>query len=112
MAEKNNRRENTFRTKALPETELLEEHPIIEEKKKEEKPKKETTKKSDKPSKGKEGQKNKVRKESDGRTQKIIGILFICLAMSAIMSGIARRFPFLSTVARSPVRNQPSCDST
>ena len=38
MAEKNNRKENTFRTKALPEAEQLEEQPLIEEKKKEEKP--------------------------------------------------------------------------
>ena len=81
MAEKNNRKENTFRTKALPEAEQLEEQPLIEEKKKEEKPKKDTTKKGDKPTKSKEPQKAKEKKENDGRIRKIIGILFICLAV-------------------------------
>ena len=43
MATGNNRKENTFKPKATPEAELLEEQPIItEETKKEEKPKKAT----------------------------------------------------------------------
>ena len=95
MAEKNNRRENTFRTKALPEAELLEEQPIIEEKKKEDKPKKET-KKGDKSSKSKEPQKAKEKKETDGRIRKIIGILFICLAVFLGIALISYLISFFS----------------
>ena len=80
MAEKNNRRENTFKTKGTTDIEPFEEQIIdTEENKKEEKPKK----KSDKSPKSKESkpQKNKVKQESDGRLSKIIGILFLCLAV-------------------------------
>ena len=80
MAEKNNRRENTFKTKGITDIEPFEEQVIDpEENKKEEKPKK----KSDKSPKNKEPkpQKNKVKQESDGRLSKIIGILFLCLAV-------------------------------
>ena len=78
MSDKNNRKENTFKKKAASEAELLEEQIIDTKEKKEEKPK---NKKSDKSSKGKETQKGKEKKESDGRVRKIIGILFICLAV-------------------------------
>ena len=96
MAEKNNRKENTFRTKALPEAEQLEEQPLIEEKKKEEKPKKDTTKKGDKPTKSKEPQKAKEKKETDGRIRKIIGILFICLAVFLGIALISYLISFFS----------------
>jgi len=62
----------------------LEEQPIItEETKKEGKPKKETPKKSEKTSKNKEAkpQKDIEVKENKGRIGKIIGILFLCLAV-------------------------------
>ena len=85
MATGNNRKENTFKKKATPEPELEEERGIVEEteEKKEEKPKKETKKKNEKTSKNKEQkpQKAKEKKESDGRVKKIIGILFVCLAV-------------------------------
>ena len=80
MAEKNNRRENTFKTKGATDIEPFEQQLIdTEENKKEEKPKK----KSDKSPKNKESkpQKNKVKQESDGRLSKLIGILFLCLAV-------------------------------
>ena len=83
MSDKNNRKENTFKKKAASDAESLEVQIIDTEEKKEEKPK---TKKSDKSPKGKEPQKGKTKKESDGRVRKIIGILFICLA---IFLGIA-----------------------
>ena len=95
MAAGNNRKENTFRTKALPEAEFLEEQPIIEEKKKEEKPKKET-KRGDKSSKSKEFPKNKAKKESDGRIRRIIGILFICLAVFLGIALISYLISFFS----------------
>ena len=85
MATGNNRKENTFKKKDIPEPELLEEREIVEEKveKKEGKSKKETSKKGEKNPKDKESkpQKNKVKQESDGRLSKIIGILFLCLAV-------------------------------
>ena len=62
----------------------MEEQPIItEETKKEGKPKKETSKKSEKTSKNKESkpQKDIEVKETKGRIGKIIGILFLCLAV-------------------------------
>ena len=80
----NNRKENTFRTETQPESELLEEKEILEEEpKKETKSKKESPKKNNKSSKGKEPkpQKTKEKQQHDGRIQKIIGILFICLAL-------------------------------
>ena len=80
MAEKNNRRENTFKTKGATDIEPFEQQLIdTEENKKEEKPKK----RNDKSPKNKESkpQKNKGKQESDGRLSKIIGILFLCLAV-------------------------------
>ena len=84
MTAGNNRKENTFKTNIPIEPEVLEEREIIaEEPKKEPKPKKESQKKNDKSTKGKEPkpQKNKDKQRSDGRIRKIIGILFICLAV-------------------------------
>ena len=92
MATGNNRKENTFKTKATPEAELSEEQPIITEEAKkgetikEEKPKKATPKKSEKTPKSKETQPKKditdhEGKDNAGRIGKIIGILFICLAV-------------------------------
>ena len=84
MATGNNRKENTFKQKASSETELLEVQPIItEEPKKEEKPKKETSKKNEKSPKGKDSkpQKTKEKQKSESRFSRIIGILFLCLAV-------------------------------
>ena len=84
MAAGNNRKENTFRPKASAEVSLVEVQPTItEEAKKEEKTKKEISKKSEKTSKRKDAkpQKDKEKKKSDGRLTKIIGILFLCLAV-------------------------------
>ena len=89
MATGNNRKENTFRPKASNEPELLEEQPIItEENKKEEKPKKENPKKSEKATKNKDSktQKANEKQKNGSRIGKIIGILFLCLA---IFLGIA-----------------------
>ena len=78
----NNRKENTFKKK-LPEPEPLEELPEIIDTPKEETQKKETPKKSDKTIKKKEPkpQKTNEKKTPEGRVKKIIGILFICLAV-------------------------------
>jgi S-DNA-T family DNA segregation ATPase FtsK/SpoIIIE len=84
MATGNNRKENTFKPKASAEAELLEEQPIItEETKKEEKPKKETSKKSEKSQKVKDSkpQKTKEKPKSESRFGRIVGILFLCLAV-------------------------------
>ena len=84
MATGNNRKENTFKQKASSETVLLEEQPIItEEPKKEEKQKKETSKKNEKSSKGKDSkpQKTKEKPKSESRFGRIVGILFLCLAV-------------------------------
>ena len=84
MATGNNRKENTFKQKASSETVLLEEQPIItEEPKKEEKPKKETSKKNEKSQKGKDSkpQKTKEKPKSESRFGRIVGILFLCLAV-------------------------------
>lgn len=89
MADKNNRKENTFKPKASVEAELLEEQPIItEEKKKEGKPKKENPQKSEKTPKNKDSktQKTNEKQKNGSRIGKIIGILFLCLA---IFLGIA-----------------------
>ena len=99
MATGNNRKENTFRTKTTNDVELLEEQPIItEETKKEEKPKKEPTKKTDKSPKSKEAKprKNKEKQESDGRVKRIIGILFICLAVFLFLALISYLVSFFS----------------
>ena len=84
MATGNNHKENTFKPKATPEAERLEEQIIdTEEPKKEVKSKKETTKKSEKSPKNKETkpQKTKEKEKSEGRIGKIVGILIICLAV-------------------------------
>ena len=94
MAAGNNRKENTFKQKALPEAELLEGlSNITEEKKKEEKPKK-----SDKTPKNKDSKpkKDKERKETDGRVTRIIGILFICLAVFLGLALISYLISFFS----------------
>ena len=85
MATGNNRKENTFRPKAQPETNPFEnqlvvpEEPIITE----EKVKKTTTKKSEKApkSKGTKPQKTEEKQNKENRLGRIIGILFICLAV-------------------------------
>ena len=85
MATGNNRKENTFRPKAQPETNPFEsqlvvpEEPIITE----EKVKKTTTKKSEKApkSKGSKPQKTEEKQNKENRLGRIIGILFICLAV-------------------------------
>jgi len=93
MAEKNNRRENTFRTKATPVEEPVEERVITTE----ERPKKESQKKGEK-AKKKESkpQKTKEKKESDGRITKIIGILFLCLAVFLAFAFISYLVSFFS----------------
>ena len=81
MATGNNRKENTFRPKVQAETDPIEsqlivtDEPIIEEKPKKEPQKKATKSKEAKP------QKNGKKQESDGRVKRIIGILFLCLAV-------------------------------
>ena len=85
MATGNNRKENTFRPKAQPESNPFEnqlvvpEEPIITE----EKVKKTTTKKSEKApkSKGSKPQKTEEKQNKENRLGRIIGILFICLAV-------------------------------
>ena len=85
MATGNNRKENTFRPKAQPETNPFEnqvaapEEPIITE----EKAKKTPTKKSDKTPKNKASkpQKTNEKQDKENRLGRIIGILFICLAV-------------------------------
>ena len=95
MATANNRKENIFKTKALPEAEPLEQQTIESEEKK---PKKESSKKSEKSPKGKDAkpQKAKEKKESDGRITKIIGILFICLAVFLGLALISYLVSFFS----------------
>ena len=95
MAEKNNRRENTFKTKGATDIEPFEQQLIdTEENKKEEKPKK----RNDKSPKNKESkpQKNKGKQESDGRLSKIIGILFLCLAVFLGIALISYMVSFFS----------------
>ncbi len=85
MATGNNRKENTFRPKAQPVSNPFEnqlvvpEEPIITE----EKVKKTTTKKSEKApkSKGSKPQKTEEKQNKENRLGRIIGILFICLAV-------------------------------
>ena len=84
MATGNNRKENTFRPKAQPENPfesqlVVPEEPIITE----EKVKKTTTKKSEKApkSKGSKPQKTDEKQNKENRLGRIIGILFICLAV-------------------------------
>ena len=98
MTAGNNRKENTFRQKSAPEPEYLEEKEIIaEEQIKEEKPKKETPKKVEKTLKNKEPKPQKPKKEQnpkDGKTKRIIGILFICLAVYLFIAMLSYFFSF------------------
>ena len=99
MTAGNNRKENTFKTKASFEVEPYEEQIITtEEKRKEEKPKKEKSKKSEKTPKGKDSKPQKTNKkdESDGRVKRIIGILFICLAVFLGLALISYLVSFFS----------------
>ncbi len=83
MSDKNNRRENTFKKKTT-EPEAEEALPVIEEDVEEKKgKKKESQSKEKKPTKAKDSKPKKEQKEpkETGRVQKIIGILFICLAV-------------------------------
>ena len=99
MATGNNRKENTFKTNASFVVDPLEEQIITtEEKRKEEKPKKEKSKKSEKTSKGKDSKPQKTNKkdESDGRVKRIIGILFICLAVFLGLALISYLVSFFS----------------
>ena len=85
MTAGNNRKENTFKTPPQPQPEPVEEPEVVSEEPKKEspKPKKESPKKNDKTTKGKgsKSQKTNVKQRHDSRLKKIIGILFICLAM-------------------------------
>ena len=99
MSAGNNRKENTFKTNASFVAEPLEEQIITtEEKRKEEKPKKEKSKKSEKTPKGKDSKPQKTNKkdESDGRVKRIIGILFICLAVFLFLALISYLVSFFS----------------
>ena len=100
MTAGNNRKENTFRPKTQPEPEVLEEREIItEEPKIEEKPKKEASKKAEKTSKNKETKSQKPQKQqktSDGKIKRIIGILFICLAIYLFIALLSYFFSFFS----------------
>ena len=99
MTAGNNRKENTFKTKASFEVEPMEEQIITtEEKKKEEKPKKEKPKKGEKTPKGKDSKPQKTNKKeaSDGRVKHIIGILFICLAVFLFLALVSYLVSFFS----------------
>ena len=96
MATGNNRKENTFRPKVQPEPDPVEsplivtEEPIIEEK-----PKKEPTKKAPKSKEAKPKKADKEQ-ESDGRVKRIIGILFLCLAVFLTIALVSYLFSFYS----------------
>ena len=103
MTAGNNRKENTFRSKTQPELEIVEEREIIaEEPKIEEKPKKEAPKKSEKTEKTpknkapKPKKPEKEQKASDGRVKRIVGILFICLAVYLFIALLSYFFSFFS----------------
>ena len=95
MAAGNNRRENTFKKQSEPE--VVEELPEIIDTQKEEH-KKQTPKKGDKDSKKKEPkpQKTKEKQPSEGSVKKIIGILFICLAVFLGLALISYLVSFFS----------------
>ena len=96
MATGNNRKENTFRPKVQAETDPIEsqlivtDEPIIEEKPKKEPQKKATKSKEAKP------QKNGKKQESDGRVKRIIGILFLCLAVFLGIALVSYLFSYYS----------------
>ena len=98
MSDKNNRRENTFKKKPT-EPELVETPAIIAEETEEKKgKKKEITDKEKKAPKAKEPKPKKEQKEPKeaGRIQKIIGILFVCLAVFLGLSMISYLVSFFS----------------
>ena len=106
MTAGNNRRENTF--KRQPEPETLEELPEIVEdsvevkeetpQKEASKPRKETPKKADRPAKDKKPKAEKPRRQpkaSDGnKTKRIVGILFVCLAVYLFIALLSYLFSF------------------
>lgn len=98
MSDKNNRRENTFKKKPT-ELELVETPAVIAEETEEKKgKKKEITDKEKKAPKAKEPKPKKEPKEPKeaGRIQKIIGILFVCLAVFLGLSMISYLVSFFS----------------
>ncbi len=98
MSDKNNRRENTFKKKTT-EPEVEEALPIIEEDVEEKKgKKKESQSKEKKATKAKDSKPKKGQKEPKeaGRVQKIIGILFICLAVFLGLAMISYLVSFFS----------------
>ena len=98
MSDKNNRRENTFKKKPT-ELELVETPAVIAEETEEKKgKKKEITDKEKKAPKAKEPKPKKEQKEPKeaGRIQKIIGILFVCLAVFLGLSMISYLVSFFS----------------
>ena len=99
MTAGNNRKENTFKTKASFEAEPMEDQIITtEEKRKEEKLKKEKSKKSEKTPKDKDSKHQKTNKKeaSDGRVKRIIGIMFICLAVFLFLALVSYLVSFFS----------------
>ena len=80
MAAGNDRKENTFRKKE-PELEIVKTTPVITEETDEKKSKKSSPKQDKKPTKTKEPKPQKPQRKGDGRIKRIIGILFICLAV-------------------------------
>ena len=99
MSDKNNRRENTFKKKTTePETE--EALPVIEEETTEKKgKKKESQSKEKKPAKTKDPKPKKEEQKEPketGRVQKIIGILFICIAVFLGLAMISYLVSFFS----------------
>ncbi len=83
MTAGNNRKENAFKKKE-PELEIVETSPVITEETEEKKSKKSSPKPEKKIQKDKEPKAQKPQKKNNrnnGRTQRVIGILFICLAL-------------------------------
>ena len=98
MTAGNNRKENTFRQKAQPEPEFVVEREIVaEEPIKEEKTKKESPKKAEKAPKSKEPKTQKPQKErkpSDGKIKRILGVMFLCLAVYLFIAMLSYFFSF------------------
>lgn len=98
MTAGNNRKENTFRQKAQPEPEFVVEREIVaEEPIKEEKTKKESPKKAEKAPKSKEPKPKKPQKErkpSDGKIKRILGVMFLCLAVYLFIAMLSYFFSF------------------
>ena len=97
MSEKNNRKENTFKKKSS-EADVAEELPVIIEDTEEKKTKKGKKDSSTKENPGKKGKSAKPDKEPSevGRFQKIIGILFVCLAVFLAFAFISYLVSFFS----------------